>query len=111
MVTKNGNYTLYFTNEINAPSCSASREVNEINNSTFEFANVYPNPSNGVLNLDGISTESNLLIRDLQGKTVLQKTNVKNEKNIDISNLTDGLYIVSFEGNGTTKNLKLIISR
>ena len=110
LVTKNGNYTLYFTNEVNAPSCSASREVNEINNSTFEFANVYPNPSNGVLNIDGISTESNLLIRDLQGKTVLQKTNIKNEKNIDISNLTDGLYIVTFEGNGTTKNLKLVIS-
>ncbi|NJM80809.1 MAG: T9SS type A sorting domain-containing protein [Flavobacterium sp.] len=111
LVTKNGSYTLYFTNETSTPSCSTSREISENNNSPFEFATIYPNPSNGVLNLDGIATESNLLISDLQGKTVLQKTNIKNEKNIDISNLTDGIYIVTFEGNSTTKNLKLIISR
>ena len=112
LVLKTGGYTLYFTNETTTPSCSASRiATDEIITDDNKAISIYPNPSNGILNIRGIQTESNVLITDMQGKTVFEKRGIKDEKNIDISNLVDGLYIVTFDTKGTTKNLKLIISR
>jgi hypothetical protein len=63
---------------------------------------IYPNPSQGIVNLKFITTENNnyhVIIADLSGKVVYRKIIDKNSNNIleriDLSNLPAGLYAVN----------------
>jgi endoglucanase len=115
LVSKTGNYTLYFSNDSSAPSCNTAKlSSNEKNTkSEVEIGNitVYPNPSTGIVNINGIKAETNLIISDLQGQTVYHKKDIKEENSIDVSHLSNGLYIVTIDSNGTSKKLKLVISK
>lgn len=70
--------------------------------------NLYPNPSDSVLNIElknGISN-GNLEVYDMLGKQVItQNFNSDSLSSIDVKNLKSGLYLIkiSFEGNTETK--------
>ncbi len=63
---------------------------------------LYPNPSNGILNLKKDYYEGNLLVHNILGKKVFEKKVVSGETQINLSDLVSGVYIVSF-GNKRTK--------
>lgn len=67
---------------------------NEIE-SKIKFS-AFPNPTSDYLNLD-IDNFSNLLITDLNGKTIREITNYSSQ--IDVSNFKSGLYFLSVETN------------
>lgn len=81
--------------------------VNELGNgSSFE---VYPNPTNDILNIDikNFNKENlNVNIIDVIGKEVL-KSDYKNQ--LDISFLEKGIYFVSIQQNSKTLGVKKII--
>ncbi|RFC54239.1 T9SS type A sorting domain-containing protein [Brumimicrobium aurantiacum] len=55
--------------------------------------NVYPNPANDQISIDGITTQVTLSIYALDGREVLTKTHFPNEK-LNISNLEAASYIL-----------------
>jgi hypothetical protein len=66
----------------------------------------YPNPTNGILNLNGEMLTGNFTIQviDAAGRTVLS---IQNQKVIDMSSLVDGIYFINI----TTENEAVINRR
>ncbi|MBE0390204.1 Ig-like domain-containing protein [Flavobacterium sp. PL002] len=115
LIAKTGSFTLYFSNDNAAPSCNTAKKANveklSIPENSIDGITVYPNPSNGIVNIDGVLIGSNIIINNMQGEAVYQKKAIKEEKSIDISYLPNGIYIFSVDSNGSTKKLKLVISK
>ncbi len=65
---------------------------------------IYPNPSADMLHIRGIEQATNVILYDLQGRTVVHKTLVE-DGTIDINNLTEGTYLLHI-GNETIKVIK-----
>lgn len=81
---------------------------------TFEnenlFFSVYPNPTNKILNIKNLSKHSvsNIQISDLSGRTILEEL-ILNNSRIDISNLQNGLYLITIELDNNKKYSKKFI--
>ncbi len=75
-------------------SSSIVVKVNDIYSSNNSLNNheisVYPNPTNDVINFNGITSVTKIIITDFQGKTIMKKTN--SFKNISIKDWHNGLY-------------------
>ncbi|MEO1216161.1 MAG: LamG-like jellyroll fold domain-containing protein [Bacteroidota bacterium] len=71
-------------------------EMVSVYSSGLGVLNIYPNPSQSLINIDGIDVE-NLRYRiiDNTGRTILQSEMDKNQ--IDISTLANGLYFLSLD--------------
>lgn len=76
----------------------------------FEFK-VYPNPARDILNIELPSTTgvTNLRIIDMLGASVLEQ-DINGTKQLDISKVAQGLYIIVLESANATKTFKLIKS-
>jgi hypothetical protein len=69
---------------------------------------IYPNPVQDVLQIKGLTAESNTIkILDLQGKVVF-KTNQTNTNSIFVNRLNSGEYVLIVESNNTIQRLKFI---
>lgn len=76
---------------------------------------IYPNPSNGMLFLNGNSQVSNYEIKvfDVIGSCIfIQSTyNTFLPKSIDLSSLNNGVYFLTISSNGNSFNQKIIIQK
>lgn len=80
---------------------------------------LYPNPNNGLLYIENtnsfLSISGNLQIIDLQGRVVFQQNNVTlydyQLANIDLTNLTNGVYFIRFQNEEFQAIEKLILVR
>jgi PKD repeat protein len=73
---------------------------------------IYPNPTNGIINIDfnSIETET-IIITDMLGKQ-LQEVKITNSKSqIDMTDYKQGIYFINFFANGQNHISKVIISR
>ena len=81
---------------------------NIINNEKTSFF-IYPNPNNGVFSIKTNTENAKIKIYDLMGKLLhTQKLN-NNHENINLSNITKGLYIVELYTNHLKEVKKIII--
>ncbi len=84
--------------------------MSTLNVSSFEDSEIvlYPNPvSGGVLNIESNSTEAlDVELYNMFGKQVLKS---KATKNINVSNLSSGLYLVKINQGSLSQTKKLII--
>jgi carboxypeptidase T len=55
-----------------------------------------PNPSEGIVQIFGLKSNTGLLVKDLSGKIVMQKVNVANLDVMDLRELKNGCYIFEF---------------
>ena len=73
---------------------------------------IQPNPTSGIFTLyfDGLATEKNIEIFDLQGKRLANKLCSKENKTIgfDISEFETGMYLIKISSDKETKALRLI---
>jgi hypothetical protein len=76
---------------------------------------VYPNPTTGITTVDieiSLNTESRIEIYNLSGSLVQSEkfilTSGDNKKKIDISNLTNGIYLLKVSANNKYKTIKVI---
>ena len=74
-------------------------------NNTSEF-NIYPNPAKDVLIIDGIYNSVN--IYDVFGKLVLT---TKSQKSIDITKLSNGVYMLEINTGNAFKTKKITIAK
>ena len=80
-----------------------------LGNNTQETFSVYPNPvSNEYVNVTStISGEKNISVYDILGKKVIDTTIIS--ERLDISELTNGVYILKINQDGNSSTKKLVI--
>jgi hypothetical protein len=83
--------------EINGLSAIISAEMLQLStvDLTIEPLFIYPNPSNGVFNIGGISGKMNIEICDPQG-AIYEKRDIILPGKLDLSNLVPSLYFIRF---------------
>jgi hypothetical protein len=82
-------------------------------NQDFVYDNsifIYPNPANNVLNFDVKNDVqlSAINIHDISGKEVFRNANVEGVSSIDITNLSSGVYFVTFQSDKNSVTKKFI---
>jgi hypothetical protein len=83
--------------------CNITTSIQD--NNTSEF-NIYPNPAKDVLIIDGIYNSVN--IYDVFGKLVLT---TKSQKSIDITKLSNGVYMLEINTGNAFKTKKITIAK
>lgn len=70
---------------------------------------IYPNPSNGIFNIETGNMDKQLLqVFDLTGKIVLSQL-INNTSTIDLTNLPEGIYNVKISNSSTVANKRIVI--
>ena len=104
-VTANNQYVFEATEDINLVAHFMYTE--SIDESHIDKLLFYPNPASDFISISGIERDSDLTIYDLMGKVVL-KTSVESGDNmIDVSNISNGTYIIAVDG----KFNRIVINR
>jgi hypothetical protein len=75
--------------------------------STFKFS-VYPNPANDVINVSYADAINTITITDLNGRVVKQVVLGANEAQINIADLSQGVYILNASANGKSITEKIV---
>lgn len=76
--------------------------TNELQNENFK---IYPNPTSDFLHVESMLEIDNIIIRNIQGQQVIDS----NQRIIDIKNLVNGIYLISFVKEGSVMNSSLFI--
>ncbi len=70
---------------------------------------VYPNPTNGELNLNSLDKSiEKVIISDIAGKQIITKTSIKQNETFDLSNLENGVYVIKIKVDNKTFTTKII---
>jgi|TARA_B110000090_G_scaffold198412_1_gene237303 uncharacterized repeat protein (TIGR01451 family) len=75
--------------------------------------NIYPNPSNGLLNISSSVDVDNIQLLDVAGRVVFQTTINSKQAQVDIpSSVENGVYFLKLSGkDGITQTKKLVLKR
>jgi hypothetical protein len=93
------------------PAAVKVTEAKSVINPEISFR-VYPNPSNGLFEIISPSA-AKVELMDITGKSILFETNLdaNAKKEINVSNLNSGLYMLKVSGKGFVTVKKLIINK
>jgi len=73
---------------------------------------IYPNPTRGHLTIDidnmPENSQSSIRIYDMRGRMLLQKSNIDNSTQLDLSNQSPGAYILRINLSGKTSTWKIL---
>lgn len=90
-----------------------NRNAVSINDITWEnlLSTVYPNPTNGEIIIEGKVSSAKLI--DVQGRILIEKifAPYEDHKSLDLSNLTNGLYILYLEHERARAIKKVILQK
>ena len=86
-----------------------------IEDTTFSNLKIYPNPTTGFVNIDlgNQNLESNSIVKlfDIQGRMILTKEMKTAIDNVNISNLSDGVYLITIENGSYRTTKKIVLAR
>ena len=69
---------------------------------------IFPNPTNGDFCIDGLNNPAIVMVYDAIGKTVLENTNYTPAEQIQVSNLSSGIYLVRIYSGIKTYSTKMV---
>jgi hypothetical protein len=92
----------------NCQCCNTAVSLNEIFPLDFELS-VYPNPSNGVFNIDSDTRIKLIQVYDLRGKLIYENQLNSLRSTLNLSHLSSGLYVMSFQTENAYQTLKIKI--
>jgi hypothetical protein len=70
---------------------------------------VYPNPSNGLINIEGV-TDADITVYSITGEKLLS-VDMMNSSTLDLSELPTGNYFVNIKQNDFTSTVKVILTK
>ncbi|MBN2236403.1 MAG: T9SS type A sorting domain-containing protein, partial [Bacteroidales bacterium] len=80
------------------------------NNLISKSLNVYPNPSDGHLMIEGnFGTVESLRVSDISGRSVFEQSNPIFSNSVDISNLDKGIYFIEIQSNKQSYCAKIVL--
>lgn len=83
-------------------------DTSSIETDVEDVVNIYPNPATDILFIDKLHSDKiQIQIFDLIGNKVLNKTITHNTANIDLTNLSKGMYIITINGSLSDRLIKL----
>lgn len=90
-------------------SCDPCQNPTGIENNNNVSTNLYPNPTNGLLNINSVFDISLITIYDVLGKEILTK-NINNKIDIlNVESLINGVYFIKIDlNNNTTSTLRFV---
>ena len=115
-------YYYFYDWQIAEPSCSSKRtpvtvvigNVNITEENSLKDYLIYPNPTNGIITLDLVNTINNLTeieIMDMLGQTIFKKITSLEKLNIDLSNFSEGIYLLKLTHKETISLNKIIFEK
>ena len=76
---------------------------------------IYPNPTSGIFNMEFKNDVNSIRVINILGKVVyfekVAADSTETTKRIDLSNLVNGLYIVSVSNDNGTSNFKVVLNK
>ena len=72
---------------------------------------LFPNPTTGMLNLEGLSTPSTFEMRDMLGRLVGSGTSSSQTETIDLASVPDGIYLLHVTGKGQLWTERIVLER
>ena len=106
-----GGFTQDTTLILQYGSCTTPSGVG-INDNELNAVSVYPNPASELINITSNSNIDNIIIRDLLGKEVMNLNNINHPVQIiDVSNLSNNIYLVEIQSNNNTVMKKITLTR
>jgi hypothetical protein len=110
-----GTTTIVWTitdNAGNENTCSFDVTVNAyvgIADLSANGISIYPNPTNGIVKLEFANNNiQKLTILDVTGKQILEKTEVQQNEQIDVSSFNSGIYVISIQTDNEIFTRKII---
>jgi subtilisin-like proprotein convertase family protein len=105
------------TGQVNSYSieiCETVATALAVEDNSFTQFNVYPNPTNGVVNISLSTFEDvKVTLYDISGRHIYSDTLENNSntfnKNIDLSNVASGVYLLNVKSGSKTATKKLVI--
>ena len=84
-----------------------------INEKLISSIACYPNPSSGVFIINGFNQNENcnLEVFTLNGKLIYQRQNVNSQTEVDISNETNGVYLLKVTSNEKVVTKKIVLNK
>lgn len=93
-----GIYTIVIT-DINGCSSASDFSITRINKIEKSAFDLYPNPSTGIFQLNGIEhSECMIKVSDVHGREVFKSSLQSLPAKLDLSQLKNGVYFMQFEG-------------
>jgi len=83
-------------------------ENNELLDVEILGLKIYPNPSDGLINISNTTVIDSVTITDMNGRVVKNTALETSEGQIDISDLSHGIYILNITSNGETFTKKIV---
>ncbi|GAA4814844.1 hypothetical protein GCM10023330_23360 [Litoribaculum gwangyangense] len=80
-----------------------------VDENKFDSIKLYPNPTNGLINLDNLPIMSELIISNMQGAIIKTLKSSSREQSIDVTDLHSGLYFLTIKNNTTRLTKKITI--
>lgn len=71
-------------------------------------ATVYPNPTTGVVNIEGATLNADIAVFDMFGKQMLAGKVTSERTELDLAGLTSGVYIIRIAMNGEVTTVKVV---
>ena len=106
-----GGFTQDTTLILQYGSCTTPSGVG-ISDNELNAVSVYPNPASELINITSNSNIDNIIIRDLLGKEVMNLNNINHPiQIIDVSNLSNNIYLVEIQSNNNTVMKKITLTR
>ncbi len=96
-----GNYAVVISIE----ECSATSEcqsvtITSVNEASENLIRIYPNPSTGIVYVNGVDKSCYFSISDITGKTIINDQRVESLSNeINLSSLGSGIYFIIIKNN------------
>lgn len=102
-----GDYTDCNSRQFMAVKISTTALSTEENTSLDSNLELYPNPTNSILNFKAKEKIKSVIIYDVSGRSVLE-LNSENITNTDISSLSNGIYIVKLSSDNSSTSINIV---
>jgi subtilisin-like proprotein convertase family protein len=98
-------------NAVSLNFCNVVPGTLSSNDTVLSSLQVYPNPAQGIVNIDlvtNVTGETTYDLFDFQGRKVISKVSSNTIETLNVENLSDGIYMLSIQ-NGSAKTTKKVV--